>query len=416
MVRSACLPQVQIPDKAPEHAGTYNGHYLIEMCITKAGPYNVYAIGDWGGITYGPLLPPVPADKRSKFFPLFHRKFVKGVDDRAQVRVAAEMRSRAVVRPPDYILNVGDNFYWGGVNGRCGKAPHQETVSSQWKHVFEQVYWGPGLEGKPWFGVLGNHDWGGYKFTAAWESNIGYTWGGGGDQNSRRWVQPALYYGQKVNYPGFSVLYLFVDTNVFEAWSPAMNPSHNICGMQHNGKRATCGPGGPPSIWQCRSWFYDLWAEQLEWMEHLLQENTATFQVIVTHFPPQYGLKDWKCLAERYGIDVFVSGHIHKQRIYGPSEHRNELKGTCNIISGGGGGITSEDPPSLSGYDDAYGFVHLTLTGEYIQAEAISHNGIMRKVVKCPPRQPKLGDKCAAPARKMLLNTTDLNSPVSSYI
>lgn len=407
-----CTDKVKIPDTPPDTAITYNGIRLPDICFMKPGPYNVYAIGDWGGLMYGEHMPPVPADKRSKLFPRFRRKFMLGTDDRAQLKVAAEMRVRASFASPDYILNVGDNFYWGGVNGKCGQAPYQQNASAQWLHVFEQVYWGPGLDDKPWFGVLGNHDFGGYKMTSAWENVVGYSWGGG-NGNTRRWVNPALYYSQQVNYPSFSVLYLFVDTNAFETWPPEENPYHNICGKLHNAENATC-KGGPSSIWTCESWFHRIMDQEWQWIEDSLRDSSSTYQVVVTHFPPQWGKDHWSCLVERYGIDVFISGHIHKQQMWSGDEDGNDLPGTCTIITGGGGGITAEDVPKEDGDDDSYGFMHLTLSSQKITVEGITHSGIIRKVMVCGNRGPVPGDACQ-PRRLEALEPPPI-SPLNTFV
>merc|ERR1719210_1464357 len=182
-----------------------------------------------------------------------------------------------------------------------------------------------------------------------------------------------------------------------------MNPFHNICGKLHNGKDATC-EGGPSSIWSCAGWFYDMLNKQWIWIERTLRDTPATFQVIVTHFPPQWGQRDWECLADRYGIDLFVSGHVHKQQIFAGDEGGNDLQGTCTVVSGGGGGITSEEMPAKSGFDDAYGFVHITLSAEKILVEAISHTGMVRKVVNCGNRQPNPAQVCQHTVRSMESN------------
>lgn len=389
---SGCLDKFQIPAKLPELAVEYNGIQLPDVCIAAPGPHHVFVVGDWGGIIFEKNIPPVPADKRSKLFKNFHRQYIYGVDDRAQLLVASQMRLRATVSNPDYVLNVGDNFYWGGVEGMCGSAPVQKPWSNQWDLIFENVYWGSGLNDKPWLGVLGNHDYGGFKFTSAWEKVIGYTWASP-TESTGRWITPALYWAQTVKYTDLSVDYIFADSNAAEAWHPTKNPSHNICGLEHSGSDATCGRQGPSSPFTCPDWFWRLWDEQFHWMVSKMEQSQSTYLMVVTHFPPKWFRDTWQCLTERYGIDMFFSGHIHHQALYGETHPANwitsdQAGGTCVVVSGGGGGITSEGIPSRSGDDDEYGFVDLKLTQDYIEATAISHGGKIRRVERCHNRKP----------------------------
>jgi len=383
-----CSSQFKLPNEAPPLQATdYNGAVLEDVCFGANASKSVFVVGDWGGIVYRAGMPPIPADKRSKLFPAFHRDFVWGVDDRAQLLVAQQMRARARWAHPDFIVNVGDNFYWGGVEGKCGALPFDDHAAQQWKHIFEEVYWGPGLDGKMWLGILGNHDYGGYHFQAAWDNTIGYSWGKS-VSSTKRWLTPSQYYSQKVNYDEFSAEYYFIDSNVNEAWAPEMNPSHNICGIAHNGKDGTCGAQGPRSVDECFAWFHELWDTQMRWLEERLDKSTATWQIVVTHFPPKWATNEWHCFAERYGIDMHISGHLHFQSLVAQWDDQNVLKGSTVLISGGGGGITSEFAPHAYGDDDAYGFMHLTFSKDKIKIEAISHGGVIRRTATQTQRWP----------------------------
>jgi len=42
------------------------------------------------------------------------------VDDNPQILVANAFKARAALKDPQYILNVGDNFYWGALRKPAG--------------------------------------------------------------------------------------------------------------------------------------------------------------------------------------------------------------------------------------------------------------------------------------------------------
>eukprot|EP00439_Symbiodinium_sp_Y106_P032342 s604_g3.t2 len=269
-------------------------------------------------------MPIMPADHRSTLFPKRHRKFVEGVDDCAQQRVAGQMLNWATHSAPDYILNVGDNFYWGGADSNCSSNVIVNGFSwHQWKPIYEDMYKGPGIDGRQWLGILGNHDYGGFLFTSGWHETIWYTWADHAGA-SKRWLTPAQFWKVKVRYPDFSIDYYFIDTNVHNVWEPNKTVGHNICSDKYNANNSTLH----------------------EW------------QIIVSHFPPEYNAKFWAKLGRKRGIDLFISGHRHYQQLTlkGETTKTAPKFPFTTIISGGGGGITSDRHPELYGLDDAYGF------------------------------------------------------------
>ncbi|CAK0875732.1 unnamed protein product [Prorocentrum cordatum] len=293
----------------PENATQHNGARLADVYIPGNGAHRVFIIGDWGGLIGGEDGSYVsPA---SQVHQRVHGEFVDGVDDRAQFRVRDAMVSRAAHTPPDYVLNVGDNFYWAGVEEHCNSGAIGYTGSQQFEVIYERVYAGRGIDGKQWLGVLGNHDYGGYRFEMGWDKTIGYTWA----SPTGRWMTPALYYSVKVWYYDFAVDYIFMDTNVWDALDPADPSSHNICSQQHNPPDATCDPIGPTSIWDCPFWFRGLWEQQKAWLDGLAPGLDGDWRLAVTHFPPYWGHLDCpgQDMARRHEIDLVISGHRHSQ-------------------------------------------------------------------------------------------------------
>jgi hypothetical protein len=382
-----CSPFFTPPEKPKSGPWERNGVALQDVCFSGEGPFHAFVIGDWGAL-WGYKAAPHLGHRKER-----GQGYVYPTDNQPQLRVADQMKARAPKSNPDYVLNVGDNFYWGGIDSICGKTDFAEMSTNQFQYFFEDIYNGEGLNGKSWLGVLGNHDYGGFKYNTAWDQIMGYTYN---TKSSGRWMSPAQYYRSTVKYPDFSIDYYFLDTNVWDA-NPSWDTSpRNICGF-HNGGGSWC-PNGLNSTWICPTWFKNLWDEQKRWLDDVVPLSTADWRIVVTHFPPYFGKEDWIPLARKHEIDFVITGHRHSQFVravgdkpeliwpdWGAGAYKvgftDFLDPTPWVVSGGGGGITSEHAPSVDGNDDQYGFMDLTLTKHYITVEAISHTGILRRAV-----------------------------------
>lgn len=399
--------------KPPKKALDYNGKAWDPMSVPGYGPFHVFAIGDWGGmdgtlptiegrpelIAYpqgvksGPSVFPRTRWNKAHTKELCDHKqfvacyttmgrlcdpgcgFVKGIDDQPQILVAKSLKMRAAKMDPAFILNVGDNFYWGGIEKTCG-TPMNElsyTAHHQFNQIFEGVYNGKGLDGKVWLSVLGNHDWGGRVFNNGWDQQIAYTW------KSNRWRLPAAYWSQHVDFPdaGFSMDIFMVDSNAMDAKDLDKDSEHNICGEEHNPPGATCASaGGPTDLGSCKQWFWDLWAANKAWLAEGLSKSKADWQVAVTHFPCGHESGFYVSMHQQYGLDLLVTGHRHDQELWSP----NRLGGLTCFVTGGGGGISSEATPNIHNkrdwYGEAqYGFYDLLVSKNTISITSINWNG-----------------------------------------
>lgn len=414
----------------PDDPMAYRGIEWPTACFDSE-EVHFFTIGDWGGLcNLGDNLckPNVPGevwgtvggggDKASlpgQPFPFNNRPGAKLLaypgDFMAQQLVSEQMSSkarelRAAGQEPKFVINVGDNFYPGGLDTHCGAVGGNASFTShQFAQAFESQYNITDLGNIEWWSVLGNHDYGGVCYLMGWDQEIFYTWRPNG-----RWVMPAQYWRRRVQFKTFSADFFFLDTNILDGNQPPdADPDHNICSrIGNSGPFRYCEPskypplpGTNPSTCPnlkldpidgpdaCNAWFAREWQTQYNWFLQAINASDADWQIVVSHYPASYNpgggasLLDWADVSAKYGIDFIVTGHTHLQEVF---YKQSPLGDTAWVITGGGGGITSEELPDAHGEDDAYGFMDVQLNKTHLVITAISHGGVVRNVTTVTPR------------------------------
>lgn len=316
---SSCDPTASPAPPAMSATPTdFNGQAWPDMCIQKRESH-FFGIGDWGGDQAGGATWTNPGKEDD------HGGFKAGADDWGQWYVARQMKAFAATTEPDFILNAGDAFYPGGITEACGPESHDvDDPSHQFEQMFDAIYGGPGMDGKKWLGVLGNHDYGGRGYEMGWDQQVFHTW------RSDTWVLPSPVWSQLVQYSDFAVQLFFIDSNFMDTHD---DPNHNICQGD-----APCW--GIESAAACPTWFTEQWSAGIKMMEDVLATSTADWHIVVSHFPgPSIaGQPQIKQLHEQYGIDAIFTGHSHLQLL-------SSAENMTYVISGGGGGVTSDSTP-----------------------------------------------------------------------
>jgi len=353
----------------PARADQYNGvedKRPVEI-VDKDGTASVFVVGDWGA-----TLPN-------------HITFAsQGVDGNAQITVANAMKNRAGWADPQYVLNVGDNFYVEGLQHSCNAPPSEmpDTTKGAFSSAWQGIY-GP-LTTKPWLSVLGNHDYGGWRMDKGWPQQIGYSF------MNYNWIMPARYFKKRMTHSNFVVDYFMIDSNAYDAKEVNdPNKDHNICSNHNFGGAGTCAAnGGMPNVQGCRAWFWDSYAVQKQWLEKKLSESDADWKVVVTHFPCGYDTSFYKGLKAKYGLDLLATGHRHQQELWRPDSPSKYVQGFLKanswdgtapacFVTGGGGGIVSQKFAYADYGTDLlwYGFFHLTINKKWMNIELVGVDG-----------------------------------------
>ncbi|XP_071953999.1 tartrate-resistant acid phosphatase type 5-like [Antedon mediterranea] len=272
-------------------------------------------LADWGGLPISPYFTPI------------------------EVSVAKVMGDIATNYKSEFVLALGDNFYFNGVENEHDR---------RFKDTFENVYTAPSLD-IPWYIVGGNHDHVGNITGQTEYTNI-----------SPRWNFPSLYYRLKFDIPNTksSILIVMIDTVVLCGNSDMLFPGS-----------APTGPDDPQAA-----------EEQWAWIEQQLN-NSQNFEYVIVagHFPvwsvAHHGPTE--CLVSRlqpllnkYRVNAYFCGHDHNLQYL--KEDNSTVKyfviGSANFVDPSKSHMDSVPPNSLKFFysQPVGGFAYLTATSQNI--------------------------------------------------
>jgi tartrate-resistant acid phosphatase type 5 len=251
--------------------------------------------------------------------------------------VANEMGLAANAGGIDFIISTGDNFQVKGV---------RSTGDPLWKTNFETIYTRKSLL-KPWYPVLGNHD-----YLGSPRAEIDYS------KMSRRWHMPARYWAlHKKLRDSTAIDFFFLDTSPFQK-------------QYRRDKR-----------------YGDLTKQdtlrQLIWLDSVLAASTAQWKFVVGHHPVYSGgmhdpdLEDmaprFADMFSRHGVDAYFAGHDHD------FEHIRQNGSSVNYFVVGTG---SQVRPVFSTSGTLFaksvpGFTEVFVTRDTMTVKAIDYQGNM---------------------------------------
>lgn len=232
------------------------------------------AVGDWGGVPNAPYYT-------------------------ARETANAKEMARAIKNlGADFILSLGDNFYFTGV---------RDAEDKRFQETFEDVFSDPALRKVPWYVLAGNHDHLGNVSAQMAYSKV-----------SRRWHFPSLYYRLRARVPSSnaSVSLLLLDTV-------------SLCGVSDD--FADGLPRGPRSPEAARA--------QWAWLRAQLAAARDDFVLVAGHYPvwsvAEHG--PTRCLQRRllpllaqHRVTAYLCGHDHNLQFL------QDEQGLGFVLSGAG--------------------------------------------------------------------------------
>jgi tartrate-resistant acid phosphatase type 5 len=265
-----------------------------------------------------------------------------GEGNQAQSQVADRMSEKCLsVGGCAAVMMNGDNFYDHGV---------QDTDDPQWAAKFEQPYDRPGLNGLPFYVVLGNHDYGPTS-SGVRQAQIDYSslpvGAGPGARVSDKWRMPSSYYDVRIG----DVHLFAIDTIDFTSREQRDDMSARVAASDANWKIAF----GHHPRYTSGQHFFDNPLLGLAGMYGLQQEVYC-------------------------GADMFMSGHDHNLEFIDKGRDE-DCPNTYFAISGAGSklrdtfALIPRDERQVYFDDNTEGFAYLEFDGRNLLFEFIDKLG-----------------------------------------
>lgn len=260
--------------------------------------------------------------------------------------VAAEMVKIKSTYSPDFVINVGDNFYYCGI---------QNTSDYQIMTDFVKPYASLDL---PFYSILGNHEYG-YNVSA----QLDYA------ANNVNWIMDDRYYSRRMEISSGSasayITFIFLDTNpCYSDYTSTSSSGWDPCGSEY----PTCSVGDSDDDFEGTCYFHtnimtQNCSAQYEWFTSTLADvDEDDWLIVVGHHPlDEVDIEDFVSPLIARGFALYMNGHTHSLNQY--------------TINNSGAWITTGAGAMVDTADQTFELTSLKLDGKDIPAHTKLDSG-----------------------------------------
>ncbi|KAI9207882.1 Metallo-dependent phosphatase-like protein, partial [Polychytrium aggregatum] len=230
-----------------------------------------------------------------------------------QNNTAALMKTVAGQNNISMVLSLGDNFYSNSLDSAESYEGVKSSTDPKWTDLWQNMYLSGPLSTVPWWSVAGNHDWYG-ALGANPDADVQHS------QVDSRWIMPDFFWDKTVTVNGFTVGFVFVDTDLLFYGYQDVNSKKFGANFVNHGWTAANN-----SIQQ-----------HLDTIEgYLKAHQNDDYLIVIGHHPlgtcsPTGNMTLLENLLATYQPSAYMFGHTHAMQF---NRHHN----TMYIQSGTGG-------------------------------------------------------------------------------